>query len=495
MATSPSAWVRTLRFLAFLFVALALVSLGAQRWEYLTGTTLASLVFFALLGLERLHAPLPSVPDVSTPAVPRSPAIKLTPDPVPELAVPRPSMVAEGYADHQEDEEEDLDDPMSKTDQLFLALSEGGPTDDLVQTIARLVAEGADLSETDEDGDNALEAAALRRLDLQVLQALVDAGARVSADTEVLSRVLSEDPSVEEVKLLLANGASVDDPSSDYGSLIEQALREDVEDRVVIALLEAGPAFVTDSDDRDWAFVSIDSDRSTTVLEAILDSASSTGQPIDKTAALLLAFSKDDLGSMAVILATGTSPFEIDEVDDASLVRMALENDDANAVFLLALACVGSDRYRLLGWVEASSDFTNLEAFQRWNQVLSLLEQKWKDGYGDPLQPTVYAEGTAGAALNESLLNTTDPVQVQQLLLAGANPFWSPGSGKPSAFEQACRRRDGSFVAMLLESESDQEADFRLGTLENSPADLISRARAELALRRFARTKVLEATA
>lgn len=492
MATPSSTWVRTLRILAFLSLAVALVSLGAQRWEWLTGAGLAALVFFGLLALERVNSPV-----ASSSASPVSPAIEVKKASA-DLESPTRSDAPPAYAnltpaptveDDEDVEDEEEEEPLPPSQRLFIAVDEGMSAGEADAIVSGLVTEGADLTETDDDGNNVLEFAVLQRAEFPVVKALVAAGARLSKETEVLSQVLADNPSEEEVKLLLAHGGSANDPSSSWESLVEQALRDEVEDRVVIALLETKPTFTTDVDDRDWAFVCIDSDRSASLLSAILESAAAIGQPIDKTASLLLAFSKEDYASMAVLLAAGASAFEYDEAEDTSLVRIALENDDRQSLFLLALACVGTDRYRLLGWAEASTDLSDMHGFQRWTNILVMLEQKWAQGYGDPLQPAAYADGTAGDALNQSLLTTTDLVQAQQLLLAGANPFWSPSNGKPSAFEQACRRRDGSFVAMLLEAESQSEAEFRLGTLEKPDSAWVEVARAELALRRFAREK------
>lgn len=138
-------------------------------------------------------------------------------------------------------------------------------------------------------------------------------------------------------------------------------------------------------------------------------------------------------------------------------------------------------RYRMLGWSEALDE--SVEETVAALGMVAGLEVAWSNGFGDPDQPQPYNDD-----LTESLERACkggDAVALcQPLVLARANPF-------PKAFAKACERQNPHLVAMFLESESQSEAEFRLGTLPHPDAEWVVYARILLGLRRQARKRFL----
>ena len=486
MPNPPTLWFRWNKAAAYGLLAVALVLVGAKVWGWATAAGSAAFLFGGLAWLES-RRPQPGLGHTyaaRTAVPPGSPP----PPPSEALGSEKEEPSIEAVLQNEGGEME-AEDP---TVRLHALLSEESDAH-VLEALPGLLEQGASLSDTNEDSWNALEIAVNAQAGLDVCEALVAKGARVQPDTTLLSEVIANNGSVDLVRLLLSNGSSADDESSDCASLVEQALEEEADEGIVLALLEGATAFVQTNESEDWAYLAVKQSASALVMETILARAASLGETLSLARALLLALEEDNKELSAVLLAAGVSPFEYSEEDENFPVRYALENTGMEMVRQLALACVGRDRYRLQGWAEANEEFLEEEPLKAWLRILEQLEQRWGEGYGDPRQPAMFLEGLPGEGLNRSLLQTTQAETVQALLLAGANPFWAPQEKALCAFEQACQKADGQLVAMLLETQSDTEADYRLGTLPHPDTTWVREARAELALRRTMRQRVVEA--
>lgn len=488
MANAPSSFLGRLnRGLSLVCVAGALIAVGAQAWIWMLGFGIAAAIFAGLARLERATAQGTSTTaSIDTPiSAPLASSATAAPAAADEMAADE----GEGEEDETEVEIEDEDDGAEPTELLHDALRSMKGEAELLAEVERLLALGADAAEENGDGDNALVIGALEMAPVSVLQRLADAGASVEHRVGLLADILTDEyDNADLVKLLLAHGASANDESHDYHSLVEQALETGCDDEVILALLASGPTPETDSNDHDWLFLATEQGRSPRVIAAILEAARRAGVPMDLATSLTKSL-EDDTALTATLLVAGANPFEPD-VEETVPVTMALDNDDIGALRLFAQSLPQRDRYRLLGRAEASETFGELEALEGWVDAFDALEARWAQGYGDPSSPAMYAEEPQAAGLNTSLRENTQGLRAQRLLLAGADPFWAP-AGHPSAFEQACRRRDGMFVAMALETQSADEAEFRLNTLPQPDADWVEMARAELGLRRQARGRVV----
>lgn len=495
MDSQPSLLYRLSRATAWIFVAFALVALGAQEWWALVaalglGGTLGGLARLARdqpqPGLGHTHAA--RLAAEQTVALER-PVASIEDSDRDSMGMPTDPDPLAGFESSLEGEEED-EDEQTPTDRLFDVLVFGPDLTNPLPLVEECLAAGADAAATNEDGRTLLEFAALEHAPVSVLRRLAAAGARLEADSDVLAAVLTSDVDADTIAVLLDHGGSVNDPSDDYQSLVEQAIEVEADEDVVLALLARHPAPVPDVNDADWLELAVTRGLSVRVIDAILEAARQAGVALNHVAALIKALEEDHPAALAALLAAGADPFEID-ADDRSALAWATETDDLAALKLFALASPPRRRLRLLGRAEGSADFTQPEDLESWIDVLDALEAQWAKGYGDPAQPAMFADGLAGESLNKALRTDTTLATAQGLLLAGANPFWSPDAKQPSTFEQACRRQDGTFLAMVLETESDAEAEFRLGTLPNPGTAWAETARAELALRRAMRARAL----
>lgn len=492
MSDQPSSSRSLLKFVALCSTGAALVSLGAQQWMTMVAGILLALLATVIRSLLGAPAPAKAAEDEPASSLPARRQVFVR-DQAPEPTELAGLTSAPEFSAEEADKEPDLEDDLSPSERPHELLASDLSTEAVVEGVRELLAKGADPGEEDEDGHNALESAVLRQWEMPVLQILAETGVKISADSDILSCVLNDSPSVEVINFLLAHGASVNDPSEAAESLVEQALvDDDVPDEVVFALLRANPTFVNNDDDDDWLTVAVKSHRSAAVLRAILSVADRSGTTLDKNGALLEAMTDDLIELVAVLLSEDAPIFDYHEAHDTTPMRLAVETDDVEQVRLLALSCAGTDRYRLMGWAECSTDFSDMPAIYDYLGCLEELDQAWLKGYAQG--EAKFAEGVTGDALGQSLWKTTDLVEAQRLLLSGASPFWTPRSGELSAFDKACQRRDYHFMAMALEVFSDEEAHARLGSLKDAHAPYVAKARALLALRRKTRKKVLAAS-
>ena len=121
---------------------------------------------------------------------------------------------------------------------LHTILQNGDPRPD---TLRLLIDAGAPVNSRDENGDAPIDIALEWEFKDEILGVLVEAGADVSQFPEILHKTLQgENPGLERVKLLVANGAPIDGIDDEEYSPLDIAFSNCVDVEIIWALIEAG---------------------------------------------------------------------------------------------------------------------------------------------------------------------------------------------------------------------------------------------------------------
>ena len=129
-------------------------------------------------------------------------------------------------------------DASSSSTILHTILQNGDPRPN---TLRLLIDAGAPVNSRDENGDAPIDIALEWEFKDEILGVLVEAGADVSQFPEILHKTLQgENPSLERVKLLVANGAPIDGIDDEEYSPLDIAFSNCIDVEIIWALIEAG---------------------------------------------------------------------------------------------------------------------------------------------------------------------------------------------------------------------------------------------------------------
>ena len=417
--------------LSALLFGCALVCLGAKQWVAMATLLMAGLAFYGLLHLERASRRQ----QVKAAAIARSPS----PEIVTEGGITL-SEAKHGKVERTEPEEpieEDGDAPTALTvdERLQKALTED-TMPDLIDSLDLLVSEGANLSLPDEE-ENALALAATYHNNRSLVSWLVERGARVKECPNLLETLINEDADKVVFQMILEAGGNPNE-SIDGETLVGLAIKQERED-LAIALMDGGAVPGTDSGGEDWATLAATADGSGALMDRILRAGREHGFNYQLAEALSTTINNNNMEAALRLLSVGADPFEVTSVLDESAVQVATENGDLEALSAFAIILSGSQRYRLLGWVE-SIDSDNAQAIGGLIQQL----EKWEATLGDtPRLDIAELAGRLGAAetIEEAI----------ELLGQGVNPLLKLRDGK-TAFDKQIEKERLAIAGVIISS-------------------------------------------
>lgn len=456
--SKPAGNIQFLRAFAYVVLAVALISLGAQQW--LLGVACLGLAGAVILFGKAL----------AQPSITASSSYETRSD-----SDSRPIVIADPFIEEAKGVEdvELLDElsPIEELHELLYFQPEG-----YEKRIAELISQVPDINESIYacgSDESAISRAIFAGVPAWVIRILIEHGAELDLDQAEedgwLARYV-ENGKLEDIKILMDLGLS---PSGEgeYGeSCFHLAL--DVEEVEKAAELIRRGAL--EPEDENWMDLIIRQGNGE-VLDAYL--ASPNGQGVDLSAWYESAIQSERRDIVVRFVANGADPF-IEGNDGSSAIEVAAEVID-DELYLMAMPLTDKKRYQLLGYAQASVNSDEFSRINQWIIQLENLEHAWKSGFGNPDEARVMPSFDSSIVPEK----VSSYAQAQALVLAGAPVF----EGQKSLFDQAISKRSPMEAAIYLESLTDQQAQERLGAIGNS--ELVSEIQAILWLRRRLRSK------
>lgn len=430
----------------------ALVCLGAKQWVAMATLLMSGLAFYGLLQLEGASRRQ----QVKAAAIARSPSLEIVTEDGITL-----SEAKHGKIERAEPEEPITEDgyvPTSLTvdEQLRKALTED-TMPDLIDSLDRLILDGASLSLPGEE-DNALALAATYHNNRSLVDWLVERGARVRECPALLETLINEDVDKIVFQMILGAGGNPNEPI-DGDTLTGLAIKQERED-LAVSLMDNGSIPGNDQEGEDWVNLAAIADSSGQLMERVLRAGREHGVDYRLASALLTTINNDNMEAALRLLGAGADPFENTDSFDESTVQAATENGDLVALSAFTIILKGTQRHRLLGWVEAS-DSDNAQAISGLIQQL----EKWEATLGDtPRLDIAELAGRLGAAetIEEAIA----------LLGQGANPLLKLRDGK-TAFDKQIEKERLAIAGVIISSMDRDTIERAMETVDKKKVGVV----------------------